>query len=119
MIVYVSTGLGKTTYCKSHSNCCDADYYNFTHSNYVSYKDYVLDMSKLYDVVFINHIDGIDHIDKVYLAESFDMIVNRVTSRKDHKFVPNKETFIKEHKLFPDAVIIKENQYLSDVFKEV
>jgi len=116
MIVYVSVGLGKTTYCKTHLNCYDADYYNYLHSNYNTYKDYVLEMSKLYDVVFINHIEGISYIDKVYLADNFDMIVNRVTKRENHKFIPNKDNFIIEHKLFPNAVILKDNQYLSDVF---
>jgi len=44
------------------------------------------------------------------------MIVNRVTKRENHKFIPNKDNFIIEHKLFPNAVILKDNQYLSDVF---
>lgn len=118
MIIYVSVGLGKTTYCKMHSNCCDADYYNYLHSNYSTYKEYVLEMSKLYDIVFINHVDGIDLIDQVYLADNFDMIVERVTKRENNKFIPNKDVFIEEHKLFPNAVILKDNQYLSDVFKE-
>lgn len=118
MIVYASTCLGKTTLCKNHSNYCDADYHNYLWSNYKSYKEYVLEMDKLYDIVFINHIDGIDHIDKVYLANSFQMIVNRINNRKDHKFIPDKNIFILEHKLFPNAIILNENQYLSDIIKE-
>ena len=117
MIIYASTGLGKTTYCKTHYNCCDADYYIYQHSNYTSYYDYVSDMNKVYKIVFINHIEDIDlsMIDQVYLAESFDMIVNRVTTREEHRFIPNKETFDKEREIFPNAIILKKNQYLSDV----
>lgn len=117
MIIYVSIGLGKTTYCKSHPNCCDADYYNYINSNYKSYKDYVTEMNKLYDIVFINHIEGINHIDKAYLAENFNMILSRIANR-NYKVIPNKEIFIEEHKIFPNAIILKENQYLSDILKE-
>lgn len=121
MIIYASVGLGKTTYCETHKSCFDADYYKYKQSNYNSYSDYVQAMHKHYKVVFINHIEGIDlnKIDQVYLAESFNMVVDRVTKRLTNSVIPSIDVFRLEREIFPNAILLKPNQYLSDVFKEI
>lgn len=116
MIIYASCGLGKTTYCRANPSCFDADYYYYQQSSYKSYYDYVMHAAKKYKIVFINNIEGIDLslIDQVYLAESIEMMRDRLENRLIGKFVPNQYVFNLERTIFPNAIIVKKDQYLSD-----
>lgn len=112
MIIYAFFGLGKSYYCKTHSDGFDADYHYFRFSEIatqMSYSEYVLEKSKQYRYVFVNSPTEETHfpIDIAFLPETIDFIIERLQKRKQGNFVPTIEMLKEDNRRFPNAILCK------------
>lgn len=124
MIIYAFFGLGKSYYCKTHSDGFDADYHYFRFSDLttqMSYSDYVLEKSKQYPYVFVNGPIEETHfpIDLVFLPETIDFVLERLQKRKQGNFIPTIAMLKEDNRRFPNAIPCKKEHYISNLMEEL
>lgn len=128
MLIYAFYSLGKTTFVKNHESIAeDKDEEYFINNSFPkNYRDSISQVKK--PLIFVNARKNVlneSEIKMAFIPENMEMVIERLQKRGvDKSFTNelerNKDGILEELKnRFPKAIVVKENEYLSDFEDEI